>query len=122
MVDRVEIITGKERRRRWSEDEKRRLASEAFAPGEIVAHVARRHGVAESCLYAWRKRFAGAVNKEPSGQPQLVPVVIGAAATPTLGSAHRAVITLPDSTRLEFDAGYPVAALKALVRALRTAR
>ena len=58
MVQRVEIITGKERRRRWNADEKRLLVTEAFGPGAIVAQVARRHGVAESCLYTWRKQFA----------------------------------------------------------------
>jgi transposase-like protein len=35
VVQRVEIITGKERRRRCSDDEKRRLMAEAFEPGAI---------------------------------------------------------------------------------------
>jgi transposase len=62
LVQRVEIIKGQERRRRWSEDEKRRLVAAAFAPGAVVSHVARHHGVDASCLFAWRKRFADSPN------------------------------------------------------------
>ncbi len=39
-MQKVEIITGRERRRRWSPEEKARLVAEAFAPGSIVSHVA----------------------------------------------------------------------------------
>jgi transposase len=87
LVQRVEIITGKERRRRWSDDEKRVLVTEAFGPGAIVAQVARQHGVAESCLYTWRKRFIDNVSGRPVApdHPQLIPVMIEAtsATTPT---------------------------------------
>jgi transposase len=62
----VEIVTGKERRRRWSDEEKARLVAETLVPGAVVAHVARRHGVAESCLYAWRRQAgAFAVHRLP---------------------------------------------------------
>ena len=123
MVQRVEIITGKEPRRRWSEAERRQLAAEAFAPGAVVAHVARRHGIAESCLYGWRKRYSE-TTVSPTG---LIPVVVGDAAAPTPPPqeipppSHRAVVTLPDGTRLEIEAGYPAVALKALFAALRRA-
>ena len=132
-MQRVEIITGKERRRRWSDDEKRRLVTDAFGPGAIVAQVARQHGVAESCLYTWRKQFA---ESAPGGvrpvRPQLIPVMIeGASPTPAATAAptseappipRHAIITLPDGTRLEIAAGYPVSALKALISALRQTR
>lgn len=125
MVQRVEIITGKEPRRRWSEAERRQLAAEAFAPGAVVAHVARRHGIAESCLYAWRKRYSGTTVSPTADRPRLIPVVVGDAAAPTPPPqeipppSHRAVVTLPDGTRLEIEAGYPAVALKALFVALR---
>lgn len=32
-----EVITGPERRRRWSEDQKRAIVAESFAPGAVVA-------------------------------------------------------------------------------------
>ena len=39
---RFELFSGPERRRRWSEDQKRAVVAAAFAPGAIVAEVARR--------------------------------------------------------------------------------
>ena len=50
----VEIYRG-QARRRWSEDDKRRLVAETFGPGATVHGVARRHGVSPSQLSAWRK-------------------------------------------------------------------
>lgn len=126
MVQRVEVITGKERRRRWSDEEKSRLVAACCEPGAIVAHVARRHGVAESCLYSWIKGMKRANGGE---LPQLLPVSIaGAAATEPFASPSvptdrpavgRAVIVLSDGTRLEIDAGYPAGALRTLIGALR---
>ena len=55
-MGRVEIFQGRARRR-WSEDDKRRLVAETFAPGETVHGVARRRGVSTSQLFAWRKRL-----------------------------------------------------------------
>src|SRR5262249_24546980 len=66
-VQKVEIISAKEPRRRWSEEEKRRLVAEAFAPGAVTSHVARLHVVATSCLFAWRKRFAASANGVGAG-------------------------------------------------------
>src|SRR5271167_3989528 len=39
---RVEVITGRERRRRWSAEQKRALAVESFASGAVVTEIARR--------------------------------------------------------------------------------
>ena len=50
----VEIFRG-QARRRWSEEDKRRLVAETFGPGATVHGVARRHGVSPSQLFAWRK-------------------------------------------------------------------
>lgn len=124
-MERVEIITGRERRRRWSEEERRRLMAEAFAPGAVVAHVARRHGVAQSCLYAWRKRFAGLASDGASDQARLIPMLINGVSPPSPAvvlPARPAIITLADGTRVEIAADYPVAALKALIAVLRKAR
>jgi transposase len=89
LVERVEIVAGRERRRRWSDEERRRLVAEAFAPGAVVSHVARRHGVAESCFYAWRKRYGNAGGE----RDRLVPVAVGdtLAAVP---SRHAAPMSL----------------------------
>lgn len=54
---RGEIITGNERRRRWSHEEKIAIVTEAFAPGAVVTEVARRHQVQSQQIYQWRDRI-----------------------------------------------------------------
>jgi transposase len=54
---RVEVITGPERRRRWSEEQKRAIVGESLAPGAIVREVARRAGVCPGQIYRWRQEF-----------------------------------------------------------------
>ncbi|EWY38699.1 transposase IS3 [Skermanella stibiiresistens SB22] len=121
-MQRVEIITGRERRRRWSLEEKARLVEEAFAPGAIISHVARRHEVAESCLYAWRKRLSTGRNGAGDDAPLLIPVKLSELPASVVEGerigSDRVAVTLPDGTRLEAGAGYPVPALLALVAAL----
>ena len=55
-VERVEIITGRERRRRYSAAEKIRLVEETAQPGMTVSAVARLHGVSPSLLFAYHTR------------------------------------------------------------------
>jgi deazaflavin-dependent oxidoreductase (nitroreductase family) len=42
---RVKVITGVERHRRWSDEQKRAIVAESFAPGAVVSEVARRADV-----------------------------------------------------------------------------
>jgi transposase len=44
----VEIITGRERRRRWGTEEKRRIVEESMEPGAAMRAVAARNGICES--------------------------------------------------------------------------
>ena len=52
---RIEIITGAARRRRWTTTEKLRIVEEALHSGESLSAVARRNGVAANLLYRWRR-------------------------------------------------------------------
>ena len=52
---RIEVFTGAERRRRWSDDDKARIVAESLEPGAVVAAVARRHDVSGQQLHTWRK-------------------------------------------------------------------
>jgi transposase len=56
MSGRVEIITGPERRRRWSDEEKLQLVAEACRPGNSVSQVARQRGISASQLFGWRRQ------------------------------------------------------------------
>ncbi|MGP8431906.1 IS3 family transposase [Paraburkholderia fungorum] len=51
----MEVLTGPERRRRWSAEEKLAMVRESFEPGKSVSMVARKHGVNPNQLFHWRK-------------------------------------------------------------------
>lgn len=44
----MEVITGRERRRRWSAAEKLRIVAETREPGAGISTMTARHGVCES--------------------------------------------------------------------------
>jgi transposase len=60
------LITGSERRRRWSDEERARILAEIAEPNAVVAEVARRADVCTSLVYRWwreaRKAAQGTVN------------------------------------------------------------
>ena len=59
-MSRIEVLSGPERRRRWSAEEKRSIVAEAFAPGASVYAVARRRDVVPGQIYRWRNEFRSA--------------------------------------------------------------
>src|SRR5712672_1415142 len=74
---RVEVLGGVERRRRWSRDDKMRIIEETLAPGAVVTEIARRHGIATSLVFTWRRRARLATIA--SAGSRLVPVRVAAA-------------------------------------------
>jgi len=56
---RQEILSGPERRRRWSVDEKVRILAEAEVEGSRVADIARRHDITRQHVYQWRRELRG---------------------------------------------------------------
>lgn len=52
---RIEVIKGAGRRRRWSAEQKLRIVEESFQSGDSVSVVARRYGVAPNLLLRWRR-------------------------------------------------------------------
>lgn len=61
---RIELITGAERRRNRSHDEKASIVAESMVPGVVVAEVARRHGLSPQQLYGWRSTFRANAHKQ----------------------------------------------------------
>ena len=57
-IERVEIISGRDRRRRYTAQEKVRLLEQTMQPGMTVSAVARLHGVSPSLLFQWRREAA----------------------------------------------------------------
>ena len=55
-ISRLEIVdTG--RRRRWSAAEKLRIVEESFSAPRLASATARRHGISNQLLFAWRKAY-----------------------------------------------------------------
>jgi len=73
---RVDIQIGPGRRRRWRDEVKGRIVAESYAPGAIVADVARRHDISPQHLFAWRKAArSGLLSLPAEAAPLFVPVV-----------------------------------------------
>ena len=76
---RVEVLTGPERRRRWSWEEKARIVAESLAPDAVASSIALRYGLHRNQLYAWRKELRQAADEAAgAGSAPLgfVPVVV----------------------------------------------
>jgi transposase len=55
-VSKVSVLSGPERRRRWTTVEKLRIVEESQAPSASVIEVARRHDVHPNLLTVWRRQ------------------------------------------------------------------
>jgi transposase-like protein len=64
-MDRVEVITRVERRRKWSEAEKAAVLAQTDVPGTSVAAVARKHGIARSVWSTTGARLGGRRRWQP---------------------------------------------------------
>lgn len=108
------ILTGPERRRRWSDEQRERILAEAFHSGARVCDVARRHDVARSLIYQWRR---AAVRQ---AEPMFVPaVVVDDAPRPVSEQVVAAVLDLPDGGCLRIFASASPALATAALKALR---
>ncbi len=80
----VTVLSGPERRRRWSSSEKASLVEESLQPGAMVTAVARRHDVHPNLLHHWRRQAKQGLDNGPG--LKLLPVVV----SPTAGSGSAA--------------------------------
>jgi transposase len=69
----MEIITGVERRRRWSLEEKLRIVAEAEQPGGGIAEIARRYEISRGLLWNGRSQVRRDVLR-PEPPPVFLPV------------------------------------------------
>lgn len=78
---RVDVLTGPERRRKWSEDAKARIVAETAQPGAVVTEVARCWQVTPQQIFDWRRQARRALASTAAAEPAFVPIV---AETPAL--------------------------------------
>ena len=55
----ITVFSGAERRRQWNDEQKLGFVAAAFAPGAVVAEVARAADLSPSQIYRWRRQFGG---------------------------------------------------------------
>jgi transposase len=80
--ERIEVITGVARRRRWSVEEKLRIVAESLTGGASVSVVAQRHGLRPNQLFKWRKLARDGAFAACAGDARFVPVRVAAAGGP----------------------------------------
>lgn len=121
-----EVLTGPERRRRWSSEQKADIVAQTLAAGAKVGEIAQRYGISRGLLYTWR-REAGRCSAA-SQLPNLVPVVMtgGDAAPSVAGRGQVATagvidISLPGGIRVRVRGGVEESALRTVLGALRSA-
>lgn len=130
-----EVLSGPERRRRWSAEEKAQIIAEAVLPGAKVSAIARRHRVSRSLLYTWRREseLGRPIDGAASPLPELVPIMItdgaevskrpalpadrAAAATKGTGTIE---IALPGGVRVTVRGRIEERLLRAVLSALRS--
>ena len=112
----MDIITG-EARKRWSDEERLAILSEAISTGN-VSRTARRHGVNPSMVFGWRKRFA--LTPNGAGMPGFAPVALIAESPPTTAPPTPGAITVAigSEIRMSVDGGAEPALAAAIAKAL----
>ena len=92
-LQRIEVITGIGRRRRWSPEAKARIVLESQRPGAVVSEVARQHGMTPQQLFGWRREARnGLGGGDADGLPRpgstaFAPIIVAATADQPEGAA-----------------------------------
>jgi transposase len=117
----VEVIVGRQRRRRWTVEEKRRIVAESNEPGARIGDVAARYDLYPGLLFTWRRQARKGALIERR-EPLFLPVET---AGPDLvrqaepAAPRRIEIELNDGCRVRIDEGVGLATLRRVLAALR---
>jgi transposase len=117
-ISRLEIVdTG--RRRRWSGEEKLRIVEESFSGPRLACATARRHGISNQLLFAWRKAYReGRLGAAPAFVPAMI--VPDRPEKMTGPECRRMEIMSVNGRRVVADCNVDVEALLRIIRALET--
>jgi transposase len=108
---RFEVITGPERRRRWSVEQKRAIVAASLAPGAVVTEIARRAEIGPGQIYRWRREIGVGHGFAPV---LVAPVVDGAECT----AVPAIEIEFTGKARVRIPASIPGGLAAAVVKAL----
>ena len=120
-MGRMTLITGDDRRRRWSDADRARILSQIEAPGAVVAEVARREDICTSLVYKWRRE---ARKSACASAPGFAPVVIETSSaplvSPPVAGASDVIVVEVNDARVRIGAGARSALIAATLKALRS--
>ena len=74
---RTTVLSGPERRRRWTSEQKLKIVEETLVDGSSVVAVARRHDIHPNLIYGWRRQLGnGGSAQALSTRARFVPVTV----------------------------------------------
>ena len=111
-MSQVTVISGVERRRVWTDEQKRPLVAAACEPGASVAEIARRADLGPRQLYRWRRELA-----EPA--VGFAAVALSPESLCARAPERAAVVLELGGAVLRIAADAPPALVSAVVRSLR---
>jgi transposase len=109
------VITGPERRRRWGVNEKRSLVEAAFAPGAVVADIARRSDIQPGQIYRWRQELLG---RQEMGGARFSEVLVTPLRQDGARAAAAMVVELASGARVHIGVSASPVLVAAALRAL----
>ena len=122
---RIEIVTGADRRRRWSMRQKQAIVAESLAPRASPTAVARKYGLNTGQLYTWRRQLLSRVSVVARGGFARVEMVeepvrpAASAATSPVAPSGSIEVVLPGGASVRVDARVNERALRRVIAALR---
>ena len=127
-MSKVAILSGPERRRRWSTIEKLRIVEESQAASASVVDVARRHDVHPNLLTVWRRQArTGSLGAAPQQESEVQFAAVSVAPGPSAGAACAGTggtieIAFASGVRLRITGAVDPATLTAALAALSGGR
>lgn len=114
------VISGPERRRRWSAAEREEIVLASFAPGAVVAEVARQFDVSTSLIYQWRRNAQQSETMfVPAGRAEDEGSVAAAASGDGRADSPAIQLELAGGTTVNIAATEPARLVLAVLRASR---
>lgn len=129
----MEILTGRERRRVWSDEQKLEILRDVSTGVATVADIARQHDLIPQQIYTWRRQFTKKAEAAIAQSPGFLPVAIvperrdeetadkERPEKPASVKSVKVEIRCKGGRVLKVDAGLEAAVLQALIRSVEGA-